>query len=318
MHGQCDVWSITLASADFTNFVDHSSIPEVPAHTLLSSHLRSLGAQEGTAEQLPLLPTTVPWSLATTVRKWPIVALRSEEHVVGNFSVLNAPPRPQSPRFQTQAGACSLSRIFAYVRTTTVGGLSNTKRFLAPGFVGRSVYPIRAELCSFTCLFEDTARSSCLQQLGGSKLLIYMGNIDACCRYKVDSTRIAICCPRSGQISILIRVTPQSSALTPFLGNGTRTTTKTGVIPAVHGLAPQLTINVCVLSEPFDHLKVFHKFTGSRSSDSVWTSHHILSGKIAIPTTVRVRVLQWRGVAIFARGTRKRDVVFTGFQGPRQ
>lgn len=28
------------------------------------------------------------------------------------------------------------------------------------------------------------------------------------------------------------------------------------------------------------------------------------------------RMLRFRGVVIFARGTRKRDVVFTGFQGP--
>jgi hypothetical protein len=106
--------------------------------------------------------------------------------------------------------------------------------------------------------------------------------------------------------------------LTLFLGNGTRTTTKTGVIPAVHGLAPQLTINVCVLSESFGRLKAFHKFAGSRSSDSASTGHQIFSAKIVIPATVRGRILQWRGVVIFARGTRKRDVVFTGFQGLRQ
>jgi hypothetical protein len=110
----------------------------------------------------------VLWSLATTVRKWPIVVLRSEEHVVGNFPALSAPPRPQLPHFQTQAGGLFIEQDICIRAYDGCRWSEQHERSLVPGYVGRSVCPIGTKLCSFTYLFEDTARSSCLQQLGGS------------------------------------------------------------------------------------------------------------------------------------------------------
>jgi len=101
--------------------------------------------------------------------------------------------------------------------------------------------------------------------------------------------------------------------------------TETGVFPcdeAVHVLEPQLTIYVCVVrrcwSEPFDRPEVFHKFATPRASEGASNTGISFPARIVILRPLMVLILHCRGVVIFARGTRKRDIAFTGFQGPRQ
>lgn len=242
--------------------MDDSSNIWFPAHTLSSSRLPFSGAQKAaqTAVQSPLLPTTVLSSPATTERKWPIVVSPSEEHIAWNFSALSIAPQSQSPCFCTQAGvvACSLGRILTYVRTTTEGGLSIAKRFLVSGYV--ETWKVGVFVRNRALFFHmKTHTHGCMKTRHGRVALQQPEQCRALIHWKyrclpLKQSRLDSNChlpsPLRTDLDPNTSHTCVSSALTPFLGNGARTTTKTGVIPrgeVVHGLAPQLTINVCVV-----------------------------------------------------------------------
>ncbi|KAF1927632.1 uncharacterized protein M421DRAFT_171771 [Didymella exigua CBS 183.55] len=67
-------------------------------------------------------------------------------------------------------------------------------------------------------------------------------------------------------------------------------------------------------SEPFDCLKVFDKFAMTRAGEDASTTYNFFLENIVLSATVMVRILQCRGVVIFARGTRKRDIVLPAFR----